>query len=112
MRRARQDDLWLMGVAAFIGLLTCMAVQGGCFDLATEADGRPQSGAPRAGYCGPIDHTYRWLLFPVVGAVVAVGLARLLTGVRHARGLALAIVIVLAIANVVVANTLRAVTPV
>jgi hypothetical protein len=47
-----------------------------------------------------------------VGAVVAVGLARLLTGVRHARGLALAIVIVLAIANVVVANTLRAVTPV
>jgi hypothetical protein len=92
--------------AAIIGLLACTTVQGLCFDIPTEANGRPQPGTPRAAYCGPIDHWYRWLMFPAAAAVMAVVTSLVLARISHRRAISLGVLVVLAVANLVVVNGL------
>lgn len=93
-------------VAIAVGLAACGSVQESCFELTTESFGRPETGTSRAAYCGSIDHWYRWLLFPVVSVVVALGLSRLIRRLPYSRVLSLAVLVALAVANYLVVNSL------
>jgi hypothetical protein len=86
--------------------VACVSIQSACFGLQTESRGRPETGTPRAAYCGPIDHSYRWLLFPVVAVLITVALSRLLARVPRGRSLAVSAVCLLAIANYLVVASL------
>jgi hypothetical protein len=106
LARSRSSDALLAALAALVGLIACWGVQGDCFAIPTEYRGRPQPGTPRAGYCAPIDHWYRWVLFPLAGALIALLLSRLLRALSHARLWSLIAVALLAVANYFWLNSL------
>jgi hypothetical protein len=106
VRRLGRRDVWLVTAAVAVGVAACGSIQESCFDLMTEPFARPESGAPRAGYCGPIDHWYRWVLFPVASVFVALAFFRLFRRLRYSRVLALVTLCALAIANYLVVNSL------
>lgn len=106
MRQRRSSDVLLVAIAAYVGILSSLAVQDGCFNIGITYDGRPKPGTPRAAYCAPIDGWYRWVLFPAGSMLLAFVLSRLLQRYRHARKWSLAIVLVVALANVVLSHAL------
>lgn len=107
MRRDRESDLALAAVAAVLGLIGCLLIQGSCFGIPTEQRGRPYPDTPRGAYCGPLDHWYRWILFPI-GAIVAAGIvSRLLSRSKHARVWALLAVAVIVGVNTVIVSGLQ-----
>jgi hypothetical protein len=106
VRRLGWRDVWLVMGAVAVGLAACGSIQESCFDVMTEPFGRPESGTPRAGYCGPIDHWFRWVLFPVASVVVALAFFRLFRRFRYSRVLALVMLCALAVANYLAVNSL------
>ncbi len=99
MTGSRGSDAALAVLAVLIGLFACLLVQGECFEIETELRGRPVVGTARAAYCGPIDHWYRWLLFPVVALILAGAISRLLRSTRHARAIAAVVLVAVAFLN-------------
>jgi len=83
-----------------------MGIQNACFGLPAMDRGRPDPGTPRADFCAPVDHRWRWIVLPLVAIVLSYGLSRLMRRVRYRRLIALALVVVVAVAYVVVAHNL------
>lgn len=100
------DDVLLIAGGAFVGLATCMIVSDACFGLPAMDRGRADPGTPRAGFCAPVDHWWRWIVLPLVAIVLSYGLSRLMRRVPYRRLIALALVVVVAVAYVVVAHNL------
>lgn len=91
---------------AAVGALAAAALQGGCFSLVTEYRRRPDVGTPRAAFCAPFDHWWRWLLCAGVGAALSA------LGARFGSWLGLALAVVVALAVAILANSLTYFHPV
>ena len=98
---------------AAVGLIDRIFIQGLCHNIPTLPAGMPDPGTPAAAYCGVVAHGYDWLTFAVAGALVSACLFAALrnfgSGARVAW--ALGVVLLLAVANAVVAGDLNNFVP-
>jgi hypothetical protein len=106
VRRGRVSDVLAALAAAALGELACALVQFPCFELPSEAGGRPIEGTPAASYCTRIDHGYRWLAFPALALLIAAFARVTWRGHRYSRRLALGLVALAVIVNTVVVYSL------
>lgn len=112
MARSRLSDGILVMLSLLLGVFACLGVQAACLGIVTESDGRPEPNTPRAAFCAPVDHWYRWLVIPLGAVLIGLAFSRLLGRLRHARAWSAAAVALLAVAAVVVSSQLRPINPI
>ncbi len=107
LRRGWVAEVLLAVAAAALGAVARGLVQAYC----TSAHSGPEGGTPGGNYCAKVSPTFSWPVFVAVAVAGALVISQACRRLRYRRGIALAIVFAVMLANTVVVNSLPAVGP-